>query len=187
MRCFKSNKPNLSAQDVIENKKNRIIYKHNVERIKTKAKNFDGTISYDLTNNSIKQTGSYKKLLSLHKGKFLCKDCGSVKSQPSLSTSNFTKFTSPGGNLIEFQPMRAPEDHDDSQMAPNTHWPTVADMGFDNWAAALNDLLVHDPDNIISKGKHLNYVTVEGDNPGGDTTIATYMRKFSYPKNIILE
>ena len=67
MRCFKSNKPNLSAQDVIENKKNRIIYKHNVERIKTKAKNFDGTISYDLTNNSIKQTGSYKKLLSLMK------------------------------------------------------------------------------------------------------------------------
>jgi len=186
MRCFKSNKPNLSAQDVIENKKNRIIYKHNVERIKTKAKNFDGTISYDLTNNSIKQTGSYKKLLSLHKGKFLCKDCGSVKSQPSLSTSNFTKFTSPGGNLIEFQAGGQNANSTDTNQT-NTDWPTVADMGHGSYARALNHLLVHDPDNIISKGKHLNYVTVEGDNPGGDTTIATYMRKFSYPKNIILE
>ena len=50
-----------------------------------------------------------------------------------------------------------------------------------------NSVKLRYPDNIISKGKHLNYVTVEGDNPGGDTTIATFMRKFSYPKNIILE
>ena len=52
MKCFNSGKPNLSASEVIANKRMKTIYKHNVDQNKNaKTSNHDGTIMYE--NNTI--------------------------------------------------------------------------------------------------------------------------------------
>ena len=74
MKCFNSGKPNLSANEVIANKRAKTIYKHNVEQNKNgKTSNYDGKITYE--NDAVKQIRNYETLAEMKKGYNLCKDC----------------------------------------------------------------------------------------------------------------
>ena len=86
MKCFNSGKPNLSASEVIANKRMKTIYKHNVDQNKNaKTSNHDGTIVYE--NNTIKQVRNYEKLGDINKGYYLCNDCSGVETRESAQKS----------------------------------------------------------------------------------------------------
>ena len=86
MKCFNSGKPNLSANEVIANKRARTIYKHNVDQNKNaKTSNHDGTILYE--NNMVKQARNYEKLADMNKGYYLCNDCSGVQTRESAPKS----------------------------------------------------------------------------------------------------
>ena len=109
MNPFNNNVPNLTASEVIRNKRDKIIFKTEKKRFQTKSKCNNKNVKY-YKNGKIRNMHSYKIQQSLARGNALCNDCNNkgmlcgFNSTNSLgqSLSKFAKITMGNNDLSEF-------------------------------------------------------------------------------------
>ena len=97
MNPFNNNVPNLTASEVIRNKRDKIIFKTEKKRFQTKSKCNNKNVKY-YKNGKIRNMHSYKIQQSLARGNALCNDCNNKGMLCGFNSTNsriksLSKFT----------------------------------------------------------------------------------------------